>query len=204
MPKYLDENGLSTLWNKIVSKIGDAIPSTATSSTLGLVKLGSNTVQSTSANSVTNTSSRTYAIQKNSSGQLVVNVPWSATSVTIPSNLVLYDKEQYVYGRVGSWTFYESESKANKCDIRCGTVSINKSSFPNQEITFARSMPSDDYSIILSATISNNTASREVYLSVTSKNGTNTKKTTGFFCSGHMGNTNYKITSLHYIAIYIS
>ena len=178
--------------------------SAATSSALGLVKLGSDTVQSTAANSVTSTSSRTYAIQKNSSGQLVVNVPWSATSVTIPSNLVLYDKEQYVYGRVGSWTFYESESKANKCDIRCGTVSINKSSFPNQEITFARSMPSDDYSIILSATISNNTASREVYLSVTSKNGTNTKKTTGFFCSGHMGNTNYKITSLHYIAIYIS
>ena len=26
MPKYLDENGLQTLWNKIVSKIGDAIP----------------------------------------------------------------------------------------------------------------------------------------------------------------------------------
>ena len=86
----------------------------------------------------------------------------------------------------------------------CNALSINKSSFHNQEITFAKSMPSANYSIILSATISNNTASREVYLSVASKNGTNTKKTTGFFCSGHMGNTNYKITSLHYIAIYIS
>ena len=77
MAKYLDENGLSILWNKIVSKIGDAIPSAATSSTLGLVKLGSNTVQSTSANSVTSTASRTYAVQKNSSGQLVSD--WSSS-----------------------------------------------------------------------------------------------------------------------------
>ena len=49
----------------------------ATLSTAGLVKLGSDTVQSTVANEVTSTSSRTYAVQKNSSGQLVVNVPWT-------------------------------------------------------------------------------------------------------------------------------
>ena len=67
-------------------------------------------------------------------------------------------------------------------------------------------MPSANYSVILSATISNNTASREVYLSVASNNGTttNTKTINGFNCNGHMGNTNYKIVSLHYIAIYIS
>ena len=61
--------------------------SAATSSTLGLVKLGSNTVQSTAANSVTSTSSRTYAVQKNSSGQLVVNVPWTTSSAGLPSEL---------------------------------------------------------------------------------------------------------------------
>ena len=38
--------------------------SIATSSTPGLVKLGNDTVQSTAANGVTSTSSRTYAIQK--------------------------------------------------------------------------------------------------------------------------------------------
>ena len=54
----------------------------ATSSTTGLVKLGSDTVQSTAANSVTSTSSRTYAVQKNSSGQLVVNVPWTDNNTT--------------------------------------------------------------------------------------------------------------------------
>ena len=51
--------------------------SAATSSTLGLIKLGSDTVQSTAANGVTSTSSRTYAIQVDSSGRAVVNVPWT-------------------------------------------------------------------------------------------------------------------------------
>ena len=171
---------------------------TATSSTYGVVKLGSDTVQSTSANSVTSTSSRTYAVQKNSNGQLVVNVPWSATSVTIPSNLVLYNSSNYAYGATGSWEFYQKDSTSNKCNIVYGTVSINKSSFYNQSITFAKSLPSSNYSVILTATISNNTASREVFTSVYSRS------TTGFVCNGHMGNTSYKITSLHYIAIYNS
>ena len=61
--------------------------SIATSSTPGLVKLGNDTVQSTAANSVTSTSSRTYAIQKNSNDQLVVNVPWTDTKTTVDSAL---------------------------------------------------------------------------------------------------------------------
>ncbi|MDY6058113.1 MAG: hypothetical protein SPI36_02565, partial [Candidatus Onthovivens sp.] len=61
--------------------------SIATSSTPGLVKLGNDTVQSTAANGVTNTSSRTYAIQKNSNDQLVVNVPWTDTKTTVDSTL---------------------------------------------------------------------------------------------------------------------
>jgi hypothetical protein len=55
---------------------------TATDTTLGGVKLGSATAQTTGANAVTTTSSRTYAIQNNSSGQLVVNVPWVDTNTT--------------------------------------------------------------------------------------------------------------------------
>lgn len=61
--------------------------SIATSSTPGLVKLGNDTVQSTAANGVTNTSSRTYAIQKNGNDQLVVNVPWTDTKTTVDSAL---------------------------------------------------------------------------------------------------------------------
>ena len=51
-----------------------------TATTLGLGKLFSNTTQSVAANSVSSTASRTYGVQKNSSNQLVVNVPWSDTN----------------------------------------------------------------------------------------------------------------------------
>jgi len=51
----------------------------ATSAALGGVKLFSDTTQSIAANSVSTTASRTYGIQVNGSGQLVVNVPWTDT-----------------------------------------------------------------------------------------------------------------------------
>jgi hypothetical protein len=54
--------------------------STATTSTLGLVKLGNDTEQTVAANSVTDTVSRSYAVQLNSSDQMVVNVPWVDTN----------------------------------------------------------------------------------------------------------------------------
>lgn len=57
----------------------------ATVSVDGLIKLGDATVQSVAANAVTATTSRTYALQVNSSGQGVINVPWTDTTYTLPS-----------------------------------------------------------------------------------------------------------------------
>lgn len=60
---------------------------TATASVLGGVKLGSDTAQTVAAQTVSTQASRTYAIQKNASGQLVVNVPWTDTNTvyTLPA-----------------------------------------------------------------------------------------------------------------------
>lgn len=52
----------------------------ATSTTLGGVELFSNTVQTVAANAVSATDSRSYGVQLNSAGQMVVNVPWVNTS----------------------------------------------------------------------------------------------------------------------------
>lgn len=54
--------------------------SQATCADLWLIKLGSNTAQSVSANAVTWCTGRTYALQVNSCGQGVVNVPWENTT----------------------------------------------------------------------------------------------------------------------------
>jgi len=61
--------------------------SAATTSTLGLVKLEDGTTQTTAANAVTTTASRTYGIQFNSSNQLVVNVPWTDTNTQAVSSV---------------------------------------------------------------------------------------------------------------------
>lgn len=59
---------------KLTNITFEDIPTASTK--LGLVKLVSDTKQPTAANDVSATANRTYAIQKNPSDQLVVNVPW--------------------------------------------------------------------------------------------------------------------------------
>lgn len=56
--------------------------STATSSVLGLVKLGTDTTQTVAGNTASSTAGRSYKVQLNASDQMLVNVPWINTTYT--------------------------------------------------------------------------------------------------------------------------
>ena len=79
---------------------------TASSTVLGGVKLGSDTPQTVAANDVTTAADRTYAIQKNAAGQLVVNVPWSDTVKSDDSwrTINITDNADKSLGSLGSAT----------------------------------------------------------------------------------------------------
>ena len=164
---------------------------TATSSTYGLVKLGSNTVQSTSANSVTSTSSRTYAVQKNSSGQLVVNVPWTTSSASIPSDLakiVESGSSNIKIERYGSISY--------GMRIQTGKVSVNKAETIHTDVKFPKKdLFSNIPVVILTPVINNTTDTRQIDTELTGVTET------GFHFSCALGNTSYRITEVHYIAI---
>lgn len=63
--------------------IASTIP-VMTDSVRGGAKVFSNTAQPVAANDVSTIARRTYGVQKNSSEQLVVNVPWTDTRYTLP------------------------------------------------------------------------------------------------------------------------
>ena len=85
--QYVDGAGHLTTFPTISSY------SAMTSTVLGLGKLQSDDVQTTTANPVTDTAVRTYGIQFNSNDQLVVNVPWtdSSGSVAGAANQIQYN-----------------------------------------------------------------------------------------------------------------
>lgn len=164
---------------------------TATSSTYGVVKLGSSTVQSTAANSVTSTASRTYAVQKNSSGQLVVNVPWTTSSASIPSDLakiVDSGSSNIKIERYGSTSY--------GMRIQTGKVSVNKAETIHTEVKFPnKNLFSQIPVVILIPLINNTTDTRQIDTELTGV----TKENFHFSCA--LGNTSYRITEVHYIAI---
>lgn len=165
--------------------------SSATSSALGLVKLGNDTVQSTTANSVTSTSSRTYAIQKNSNGQLVVNVPWTTSSASIPSDLAKLVNSSGNYIQIER---YGSNNYGMR--IQTGKVSVNKAETIHTEVKFPNSsLFSNTPVVILTPLINNTTDTRSIDTELTGV----TEK--GFHFSCALGNTSYRITEVHYIAI---
>lgn len=75
--------------NNIALNANNYILPTATATVKGGVELFSNTVQPVAANSVSSAADRTYGIQLNSSGQAVVNVPWTGTSYSGSTSIIL-------------------------------------------------------------------------------------------------------------------
>ena len=92
---------------------------TATSTSLGLVKLGSDTTQSTAANSVSTSAGRTYAVQLNSSNQMVVNVPWVDTD----TNTTYSEANSTTYGLVK--TGYAENGKNYPVELSSGKMYVN-------------------------------------------------------------------------------
>ena len=78
--QVLSSTGTGTNW---VAAGAYTLPE-ATSTTRGGIELFSDTDQSVAANAVSSTAGKTYGIQLNSSGQAVVNVPWTDTTYTLP------------------------------------------------------------------------------------------------------------------------
>ena len=190
--KSILDNTTASFTTALKTKL-DEIPnySAATSSSLGLVKLGSDTVQSTAANSVTSTSSRTYAVQKNSNGQLVVNVPWTTSSASIPSELAKIVNSGGNYIKIER---YGSSSYGMR--IQAGKVSVNKTETIHTNVSFPDSTLFSNIPVVILTPVINNTAdTRQIDTELTGV----TK--TGFHFSCALGNTSYRITEVHYIAI---
>jgi hypothetical protein len=83
-------NNLSIDSNGVVSAATSSYLA-ATLNTLGLVKLGSSAEQTVAANSVSNNTNRTYAVQVNDTDQLVVNVPWIEADVNAQADFAETD-----------------------------------------------------------------------------------------------------------------
>ena len=86
----------------------DTTYSVMTDTVLGLGKVEDNTTQTVAANAVTTIAGRTYGIQKNSSNQLVVNIPWRDSGVT---PILIVSNAMSISNPVGT-TEYIGDSKA--------------------------------------------------------------------------------------------
>ncbi len=82
-----------------------------------MAKLISDTVQSVAANAVTATAGRTYGIQNNASGQLVVNVPW------VDVNNKAYNGASTA-GTAAAYTLATTQPAFGAADLTSGSIVI--------------------------------------------------------------------------------
>ena len=105
----IDATGANRTWTEFKGTDTSYSLPVMTDTVLGGAKLKYNTTQTIDANAVSTTTGRTYAVQKNSDNQLVVNVPWIDTN-----NNTTYT---FADGTDGSFTVTPSGDTAKKVRI---------------------------------------------------------------------------------------
>ena len=105
----IDATGANRTWTEFKGTDTSYSLPVMTDTVLGGAKLKYNTTQTIDANAVSTTTGRTYAVQKNSDNQLVVNVPWHDNN----------DNTTYAFanGTDGSFTVTPSNGTAKKVSI---------------------------------------------------------------------------------------
>lgn len=105
----IDATGANRTWTEFKGTDTTYTLPVMTTGTLGGAKLASDITQTTAVRPVTTTVDRTYAVQKNASEQLVVNVPWIDTN-----NNTTYT---FANGTDGSFTVTPSNGTSKKVSI---------------------------------------------------------------------------------------
>lgn len=105
----IDATGANRTWTEFKGTDTSYTLPVMTDTVLGGAKLKYNAIQTIDANAVSTTTGRTYAVQKNSDNQLVVNVPWHDNN----------DNTTYTFanGTDGSFTVTQSNGTSKKVSI---------------------------------------------------------------------------------------
>lgn len=107
----IDASGANRTWTEFKGTDSSYSLPVMTDTVLGGAKLKYNTTQTVDANTVFTTAGRTYAVQKNSNNQLVVNVPWHDNN----------DNTTYTFEDGTNGSFFVTPSNGEQQRIDTGT-----------------------------------------------------------------------------------